>query len=547
MTSPASGAPSEASSGLIRSTGVITLATGCSRILGFIRDLLIARLFGTALQAQAFVVAFRLPNMLRELVAEGAVTSAFVPVLSRYRAQGRLDEFWAVGQALLAQLLIVLCVIGAAGVVWAPQIVRVIAPGFADDPEKFALTVRLTRLLFPLIVLVGLWAYFMGVLNSLRHFAVPALGPAILNVAMIAALIWWVPGTEPGSVAPHALRAGLPSPTPLHGVPGSVALAVGILIGGVIQVLVQLPVAAKLGFRFRLRLRHPGTGDMLRLLGPRTVAAAVYQVNILVHTALASWEAAVGAGAVAALYFANRLVQLPLALFGTASAQASLPSLAEQAARGDWEGFRTTLLRVIRMAAFLIVPAAAALIALGGPIIRGLFERGAFDAHSTAMTVSALAWYAVGLPAYAVAKAMTGAYYAMHDTRTPLRLAAEAVGVNILLSLGLMWPMAIGGLALASSLANVLNAYRLSREMERRLRAPLLPGLAASMSRMAAAAALMAAGCWGLWSAAGFDAHPWLGLAAVIPAGAGMYALGCRAAGVSELTSLLRWLRRRPA
>ena len=212
---------------LVRSTGTLAAATGLSRVLGFVRDLLLAGLFGTTAQAQAFVVAFRLPNLLRDLVAEGAVTSAFVPVLSWYRAKGAPGEFWKLSQALLCRLLVLLCVLGAVGALAAPLVVRVIAPGFAAEPEKFALTVRLTRILFPFITLVGLWAYFMGVLNSLSRFAVPALGPAILNLAMIAACIWFAPRMQPGVLA----------------------LAIGVMIGGFIQLFIQIPVAMRLGFR----------------------------------------------------------------------------------------------------------------------------------------------------------------------------------------------------------------------------------------------------------------------------------------------------------
>src|SRR3989338_6391706 len=310
---------------IARSTGILALAIGLSRILGFIRDLLMAQLFGTLAAAQAFVVAFRLPNLLRDLVAEGAVTSAFVPVLSWYRAKGASADFWRLSQTLLARLLLVLCAIGILGSFTAPLIVRLIAPGFASDPEKFALTVRLTRILFPFITLVGLWAYFMGLLNSLQHFAMPALGPAILNIAMIIACVWVVPRVSPGVFA----------------------LAVAVLLGGVIQLAIQLPVAHRLGFRWRLRWTHEGSDRITRLLGPRMMGSAAYQTSVLLHTALASLSAVVGEGAVAALYFANRLVQLPLALFGTASAQASPPSPSEQAARDDLNGVHTTLLSAI--------------------------------------------------------------------------------------------------------------------------------------------------------------------------------------------------------
>lgn len=509
---------------IARSTGILAMAIGVSRILGFVRDILIARLFGTTLQAQAFVVAFRLPNLLRDLVAEGAVTSAFVPVLSWYRAKGEMEEFWRLSHALLARLVVILCAMGLVGMLAAPQIVRLVAPGFAADPEKFALTVRLTRILFPFITLVGLWAYFMGLLNTLRHFAMPALGPAILNVAMIIACLWFVPRTSPGVVA----------------------LAIGIMIGGIVQLAVQVPVAIRHGFRWRWRWTHPGSRQILRQLGPRMVGSAVYQVNVLVDTALASLRAVVGDGAVAALYFANRLVQFPLALFGTAAAQASLPSLAEQAAHEDLAGFRSTLLSVIRMIGFVILPSAVALIVLALPIVRGLFERGAFDRQASLMTASALGFYSLGLFAYALSKALTGAFYALRDTWTPVKLAIEAVAVNVVLSLLLMWPMQVGGLALASALSNTLNVYRLTRRLEQRLGAPLLQPVAGALLRILASSCLMGGGCWVAWRLGAFEARPLLGLPLVIAIGLGLYAIFCRLLRVAELSTVLRWFGNLP-
>ena len=305
--------------------------------------MLIASIFGTGVQAQAFVVAFRLPNLFRDLVAEGAMTTAVVPVLSAWRATKSPDEFLRLAQTLGVRILVVAGLLGLAGCVLAPWLVTLVAPGFLGEPEKFTLTVRLTRILFPFITLVGLWAFFCGLLNSLRHFAMPALGPAVLNLIMIAGCLWVVP----------------------HVVPGVVGLAWVIMVGGVIQLLLQLPVAAARGFRWRWVWHHEGSRQVMRLLAPRLVGAAVYQISVLFDTILASLGMLAGAGAVAALYFANRLVQLPLALFATASAQAMLPMLSERAALNDLRTFRDTLLTLLRVVAFESVPAAVGLIALG--------------------------------------------------------------------------------------------------------------------------------------------------------------------------------------
>lgn len=516
---------SASSSGRIaRSTGILALSTGASRILGFIRDILLARLFGATAAAQAFVVAFRLPNLLRDLVAEGAVTSAVVPVLSGYRAKGDAAQFWRLSHALLARLLLPLCVIGFAGVLAAPGIVRLIAPGFAGDAEKLALTVQLTRILFPFITLVGLWAFFMGLLNSLGHFALPALGPAILNVAMILACLWFVPRTEPGVLA----------------------LAVGVMVGGVVQLLVQVPAAVQLGFRWRWRWAHPGADEVMRLLGPRTLGAAVYQVSVLFHTALASLGTVVGDGAVAALYFANRLVQLPLALFGTASAQASLPSLSEQAARHDVAAFRSTLSMVIRMVGFVILPSTVGLMVLAFPIVQVLFERGAFDRQATVLTTQALSYYALGLFAYSLAKVLTGAFYALRDTATPVKLAAEAVAVNIVLSLLLMWPMGIRGLALAAAISNTVNALRLLQRMEQRLGTSLLRPAGGALLRVLAASVLMGIGCRLLSPILIGDAPTWYALLFVIVGGVALYSLACALLRVQEFGKVVRWVGKLP-
>ncbi len=507
---------------IAHSTSVLAATTAVSRLLGFVRDLVIAKFFGTTSAAQAFVVAFRIPNMMRDLVAEGAVTSAFVPVLSGYRAKAQLKEFWHLSEALFARLLVILCAIGIIGWVFATALVYGLAPGFASDPEKFALTVRLTRILFPLILLVGLWAYFMGLLNSLQHFTMPSLGPAIMNVAMIVACIGWV----------HRVS------------PGILALAIGVMVGGLLQVLIQLPTAIRLGWRWHWRWRHTGSSRIVKLLAPRMLGSAVHQGNVFIHTALASLGTVVGEGSVVALYFANRLMQLPLALFGTASAQASLPALAEQAAENDLAAFRSTLLSVLRMVGFVILPSAMGLIVLAEPMVHSLFERGAFDHQATILTTQALAGYSLGLLSYSISKVLSGAFYALQDTWTPVRLAVQAVAVNVGLSVALMYPLHVGGLALASALSNTVNAYQLLRGMERRLNKPLLSPLLGSWVRMLAASLLMGVGCWALWTYGSLNHRPIVGIPVVILCSLAFYLVCCRMMGIPELATSLRWLRR---
>ena len=254
----------------------------------------------------------------------------------------------------------------------------------------------------------------------------------------------------------------------------------------------------------------------------------------------------VGQGAVAALYYANRLVQLPLAVFGTASAQASLPALSEQAAHGDFQAFHATLISVIRMVGFVVIPSAVGLMVLAFPIIGGLFERGAFDHQATVMTARALICYAPGLLAFSLSKSLTGAFYALRETRAPVRLAIHAMVLNAALSVGLMWPLGIMGLALAASITNTVNGYRLLHAMEARLDRPILQPIGASLTRMVGASSLMGAGCWIIWHQASAILAPWLSLLVVIPCGGILYLAACKITGVQELASVFRWIKRPP-
>ncbi len=505
---------------IARSTRTISLATAASRVLGFIRDLLIARLFGTGMQAQAFVVAFRLPNLFRDLVAEGAMTTAVVPVLSTYRATKSPQEFWRLAQATFVRIGVAVGVLGALGMLTAPWLVRLIAPGFAADPEKFALTVRLTTIFFPFITLVGLWAFFCGLLNSLRHFAAPALGPAVLNLAMIASCLWLAPSMTP----------------PVMG------LAWGLMLGGVLQLAMQLPVAWRQGFRWRWVWQHEGSRQMMRLLAPRLVGAAVYQISVLFNTVLASLGTLAGEGAVVVLYFANRLVQLPLALFATASAQASLPELSERAALRDVQAFHGTLLSVLRKVMFESLPAAVGLLILATPIIRICFQRGAFDQAATLMTAQTLGFLAVGLGAYSASKVLSGAFYALHDTRTPVALAAEAFAVNVVLAMVFVGPLRVGGLALATALSSSLNAWRLLRKLELRLQRPLVTPLVDPLIRMGGAALLMGLVCWASWTGLGTHMPSTAKLLLVIVGGIISYGAGCAAFRVAEMSATVQWL-----
>ncbi|MDP2921456.1 MAG: murein biosynthesis integral membrane protein MurJ [Candidatus Omnitrophota bacterium] len=421
---------------IIKSAGIIGFATVISRVLGFVRDIIIARFFGTARYAEAFVVAFRIPNMLRDLIGEGATNAAFVPVLSEYLVKKK-EEFWELANVILNLLLITLSVISIIGVLAAPLIVRLIAPGFMDDPEKFAITVKLTRIMFPYVLLIGLAAYAMGVLNSLKHFSAPAFGPCLLNVAVIICAIIWGESV--------------------------MGLASGVLIGGVLQLAVQIPVLYRKGFRFSFvkKLNHPAANKIGILLLPRILGSCMYQINLFINTIMASLSAIVGVGGVAALYYANRIFQFPLAIFGIAIAQAALPTMSREALETDSDSLKKTLSFSLRVINFIIVPASIGLMVLAVPITQALFERGKFDHYSTLITANALMFYSIGLFSYSGIKILVSCFYSLKDTLTPVKIAAASLLLNIILNLALMYPLKIGGLALSASVSGIFNFFAL--------------------------------------------------------------------------------------
>jgi len=417
---------------IIKSAGIIGFATVISRVLGFVRDIIIARFFGTARYAEAFVVAFRIPNMLRDLIGEGATNAAFVPVLSEYMVKKK-EEFWELANIILNFLLIILSAITIVGVLASPLIVRLIAPGFLSDPEKFAITVKLTRLMFPYILLIGLTAYAMGVLNSLKHFSAPAFGPCFLNIAIIICAIIWGESV--------------------------MGLASGVLIGGILQLVIQIPVLYRKGFRFSFtkKLNHPAANKIWILLLPRIIGSCAYQVNLFINTILASLATIVGTGGVAALYYANRIFQFPLAIFGIAIAQAALPTMSREALEKEPGNLKHTLSFSLRVINFIIVPASIGLIVLAVPITQTLFERGKFDHYSTLITANALIFYSIGLFSYSGIKILVSCFYSLKDTLSPVKIAGASLILNIILNVALMFPLKIGGLALSASISGIFN------------------------------------------------------------------------------------------
>ena len=455
---------------LIKSTGIIGSAITTSRILGFVRDILFAKWFGTNIFAQAFVVAYRIPNMLRDMVGEGATNAAIVPILTEYKHTRSEEEYWNAARVILNLMLMVLVILAVSGAVFAPAIVRVIAPGFVRDPEKFATAVLLTRWVFPYILFLGLVAYSKGVLNSLNYFTTPAFAPVVLNTTIILALLFLCP---------------------VIGIKGVVA---GVLVGGIVQVLMQVPPLYKRGFRLSrgFRLAHPIAKRIGKLLLPRMVGTTVYQMSVLIDTILASLAWIVGAGGVAALYYSNRLVQLPLAIFGISLATAALPKMSKEAASNDMEKLKDTVAFSLKTVFTVMIPATAGLMILAGPIVRILFQRGEFTSYSTMITTSALFFYTFGLFAYAGIKILVSTYYSMGDTKTPVKTASVSLVVNLVLNLILMWPLKVGGLALATSIAATFNFVVLYMILMKRIGDIGTSSIAFSLVRVCAAAAAMA-------------------------------------------------------
>lgn len=418
---------------LIRSTGVISLATSLSRVLGFVRDIVIANYFGTAIYAQAFVVAFRIPNLLRDLIGEGAANAAFVPVFTEELARKGKEDFFKLAQVILNILFWALIALTAIGMLASPLIVRIMAPGFASDPVKFEVTVQLTRIIFPFLVLVGLWAYAMGVLNTLGHFAAPAFGSCVLNISMILCAMWFGENVF--------------------------GLSAGVLAGGALQAFMQLPPLYKSGWKFRLTgdFSHPKAKKIGALLIPRAMGSCIYQIDVFISTILASLSSIVGDGAVAALYYANRVWQLPLAIFGIALAQVVLPTMSKHVALNDHGKMKETLLFALNVLLFVLIPSTVGLVVLGYPITKVLFQRGLFTAYSTQITSSAIIYYSLGLVACGGIKILVSAFYSMHDTITPLKTAMRALVINIVLSLIFMFPLKVGGLALATAFSATFN------------------------------------------------------------------------------------------
>jgi putative peptidoglycan lipid II flippase len=512
---------------LLKAIATVGGFTMISRVLGFVRDILLASILGAGPVADAFFVAFKLPNFFRRLFAEGAFNAGFVPMFSNIlESEGRAAAKLFAEQAL-AVLLLTLFGFVVVMQVSMPWLMMGMAPGFMSDPDKFNLTVELTRLTFPYLMFISLVSLMGAVLNSLGRFAAVAATPIFLNLCLIGAV---VVGVDMAPTAGHAL-------------------AWGVALAGVVQFVWLLWALQREGMLLRLpRPRLNGrVVKLLKLIAPAAAGAGMVQINLVIDIILASL---LPAGSVSYLFYADRLAQLPIGVVGVAVGTALLPLLSRQIAGGDQAAARAAQNRAVEFALLLALPAAVALMVAAGPIISTLFERGAFDAQTTLKTSYALMAYAAGVPAYVLIKVLTPGFFARHDTKTPVRIALIALGVNLVLNIVLMIPLQHAGLALATAISAWVNAALLYGALHRaghfeadaRLKSRLLGAIVS--------AALMGAVLIGL----AFYLAPWFGggeqqrilaLAVLIGAGLGVYGLMAQITGAARWSDFKAQLRRR--
>ncbi len=450
-----------------------------SRILGVVREQVLAALFGAGNAMDAYNVAFRIPNLVRDLFAEGAMSSAFVPTFTRHLTTSGKESAWKLGNHIINALIVITGLIVVLGIVFAEPIVTAFAGDYAAVPGKLELTILLTRIMLPFLTFVALAAAVMGMLNALHQFFVPALSPAMFNVATIICALTLVP-----------VMSSL-------GLPPIAAIAIGTLVGGVAQLALQWPLLRRQGFSYRpiLDWRDAGLRRVLTLMGPGTLGLAATQVNVFVNTVLATGE---GTGAVSFLNYAFRLMYLPIGLFGVSIGTATLPAVSRHAAEHDNAAVRSTIADSMTLMMLLNVPATIGLMVLATPIVRVIFERGAFTPDATVATAAALRFYAVGLLGYSVVRIASPTFYAIGENRTPVKVSVATVLVNAGLNIVLVRVMGFRGLALGTSIAALFNAALLVILLRRKLEGIEGPRVCASFLRILAASAAMGAAAAGV-------------------------------------------------
>ncbi|HYO82199.1 MAG TPA: murein biosynthesis integral membrane protein MurJ [Bryobacteraceae bacterium] len=523
---------------VVRSAGVVSLAVFSSRITGLVREQVFAAMFGAGQIFDAFRIAFLIPNLTRDLFAEGALSSAFVPVFTEYLSTKSREEAARLANLVASAIVVIvgsLCLLGA---IFSPQLVMLIASGFVNDPEKFQMAVTMTRIMFPFLLLVALAAQAMGILNACGRFGVPATASTMFNIISLLA------GLTLGKVL-----------GPFIGLSDIYGMAWGVVVGGAAQLLWQLPALRAAGFSFSPSLdwSHPGLRRILLLMGPAIIGNAAVQINVSVNTNFAS---RLGDGPVSWLNYAFRFMQLPIGIFGYAIASATLPSISRSAAARDFETFRQTLSRSLGMVFLLTVPSAIGLAVLGEVIVGAIYEYAAFTAEDTRATAQALSCYAIGLAGYAAVKVLNPAFYALGDSRTPMAISIGSVAINAAVAVVAVTLAGLGhaGLALSTSSVAVFSAVALFIIMRNRIGGIYGRNLWRSFSKVAIASVVMGAVVYvvthGLSNLLGTGKIArLLNLAVTISAGMAVLYFACRLLKVPELeaavSSLAGPLRRR--
>jgi len=510
---------------IARAAGLMSVAVFISRILGYVRDMVLAYYLGASGRSDSFLIAFRIPNLLRELFAEGSMSAGLIPVLKEYQVRKGEAQAKRLARIVFAFIVVVVGMIVVSGIIFAPAVVRVLAPNFLNFPDKFSDTVLQTRIMFPFVLFISLSALLMGVLNTRGIFFIPALSSAGLNVGMIAVVI------------------ALSSWNPMY------AAALGMLFGGFLQFAFQVPSYLRQGYDFRPvpEFRDPGLKKIGMLILPTSIGMAVAQINIIVSSILASY---LPEGSISYLFYSMHLIQFPIGMFGVTMALAVLPALSEHALKQDFSSLRSDFSFALRLLFFITLPAMAGLIALREPIVSTLYMRGDFDYKAVAGTAGALLFYSTGIWAMAGARVLASTFYSMQNTRTPMRSAVTALTVNLFLSLLLMGPMEHRGLALANAAASMLNFGILFYALRKRLRRVEGRRIAGSFGKALFASAVMGtAGFFvsrlALWRLPGMALEKALWLIGTIALSVGLYALLCYLLKSEELGYMLTFMKER--
>lgn len=515
---------------VVRSAGIVSAAVALSRLSGLVREIAMARLFGAGQAYDAFLLGFRIPNLTRDLFAEGALSSAFVPTFTQCLAAKGKQRAAELANLVATAVIAVVGLVCLAGVVFSPELVRLLAPGFASTPGKFNLAVEMTRIMFPFLLLVALAAQAMGILNACNRFGVPALSSTFFNIGSVVfglLLGFWA-----------GPRLGL---SPIHG------MAVGIVLGGGLQLVSQWPSLKKAGFGFRLRvdLSDPDLRQIVRMMGPAILGNAAVQINVMVNTNFASGIADPLRGLdgpVSWLAYAFRFMQLPLGLFGVAIASATLPAISRSAAANKIDEFRETLARSLGLVFLLTVPSSVGLAVLGDSMIGAIYQGGKFQAYDTQQTALALSCYAIGLAGYAAIKVLAPAFYALGDSRTPMYVSLASIAINYAMASTMIRFAGLGhaGLALSTSAVALTGFVALFWILRNRIGGIHGRAFARTTGKILLASGVMAAVIW--LSSHGIQS--WLGMrklgylvdvAVSVPLGAVVFFLTGRWCGIKEL------------